>query len=102
MEAAGIAPASLTPQVVLLHDTCVEHGCQWLHYVCRDAALGRSGFAAGWGERSGGVVRTGRGRPSTDSGVIPLSFRPVWPGFFDPLHERVSRCQSSATHDPGY
>ncbi len=43
---AGIAPASLTPQVVLLHETCVEHGCQWLHYVCRDAALRE--LVAGW------------------------------------------------------
>jgi hypothetical protein len=39
MEAAGIAPASLFPQAVLLHDTCVEQGCQWLHYVCTNAAL---------------------------------------------------------------
>jgi hypothetical protein len=39
MEAAGIAPASQIPQVVSLHDCCVEHGCQWLHYVCTDTAL---------------------------------------------------------------
>jgi hypothetical protein len=39
MEAAGIAPASQIPQVVLPHDTCVEQGCQWLHYVCTEAAL---------------------------------------------------------------
>jgi len=39
MEPAGIAPASQIPQVVSPHDTCVEHGCQWLHYVCTDEAL---------------------------------------------------------------
>ena len=39
MEAAGIAPASQIPQVVSQHDTCVEHGCQWLHYVCTEEAL---------------------------------------------------------------
>ena len=39
MEAAGIAPASRIPQVVILHNTCVDHGCQWLQYVCNDAAL---------------------------------------------------------------
>jgi hypothetical protein len=39
MEAAGIAPASQIPQVVSHHVTCVENGCQWLHYVCTDAAL---------------------------------------------------------------
>ena len=39
MEAAGIAPASQIPQVVSQHDTCVEQGFQWLHYVCTDAAL---------------------------------------------------------------
>jgi len=39
VEAAGIAPASRIPQVVRPHTTCVEHGCQWLHYVCTDAAL---------------------------------------------------------------
>ena len=37
--AAGIAPASQIPQVVSPHDTCAERGCQWLHYVCTDAAL---------------------------------------------------------------
>jgi hypothetical protein len=36
---AGIAPASLIPQVVLCYDGCVEHGCQWLYYVCTDVAL---------------------------------------------------------------
>jgi len=50
-----------------------------------------SGFAAGWGERSGAVLRTGRNRPPENSGLIPLSFRPVWPGFFGPIHERISR-----------
>jgi len=39
MEAAGIAPASQIPQLVSQHETCVEHGCQWLHDVCADAAL---------------------------------------------------------------
>jgi len=39
MEAAGIAPASQIPQVVSQQDSCVEHGCQWLHYLCADAAL---------------------------------------------------------------
>jgi hypothetical protein len=39
MEAAGIAPAAQIPQVVSQQDSCVEHGCQWLHYVCTDAAL---------------------------------------------------------------
>jgi hypothetical protein len=38
-EAAGIAPAVAVPQVVSLHDRCVEHGCRWLHYGCTDAAL---------------------------------------------------------------
>jgi hypothetical protein len=36
---AGIAPASRFPQVVTPHDTCVEHGCQWLHYVCTEETL---------------------------------------------------------------
>jgi len=39
MEAAGIAPAAKIPQVVSLHDTCVQHRCQWLQYVCTQAAL---------------------------------------------------------------
>ena len=39
MEAAGIAPASQIPQAFLRHDSCVERACQWLHYVCTDAAL---------------------------------------------------------------
>jgi hypothetical protein len=39
MEAAGIAHASQIPQVVFPHDTCVEQGCQWLHYVCTEEAL---------------------------------------------------------------
>jgi hypothetical protein len=39
MEAAGIAPASQIPQVISLHETCVQHGCQWLQYVCTEAAL---------------------------------------------------------------
>jgi hypothetical protein len=39
VEAAGIAPASPIPQVVSPQDSCVEHGRQWLHYVCTDVAL---------------------------------------------------------------
>jgi len=39
VEAAGIAPASRNTQIVLQHDVCVEQGCQWLHYVCIEAAL---------------------------------------------------------------
>jgi hypothetical protein len=39
MEAAGIAPASQIPQVGSANETCVKQGCQWLHYVCTDAAL---------------------------------------------------------------
>ena len=46
VEAAGIAPASQIPQVVSLHDTCVEQGCQWLHYVCTEEAL--SELVAAW------------------------------------------------------
>jgi hypothetical protein len=39
VEAAGIAPASQIVQAVSPHSSCVEHGCQWLHYVCNDGAL---------------------------------------------------------------
>jgi hypothetical protein len=39
VEAAGIAPEAAFPQVFSLHDSCVEHGCEWLHYVCIDAAI---------------------------------------------------------------
>jgi len=39
VEAAGIAPEVGFPQVTTLHNSCVEHGCQWLQYVCKDAAL---------------------------------------------------------------
>ena len=39
MEAAGIAPASQTPRGVWPHTTCLEHGCQLLHYVCTEEAL---------------------------------------------------------------
>jgi integrase-like protein len=49
--------------------------------------FGRSGFAAGWGERAGRVVRTGGGPTSKDSGVIPWEFRPLWLDFFG-LHSR--------------
>ena len=46
MEAAGIAPEAPIPQVVLPHTTCVEQGCQWLHYVCTEEALQE--LVAGW------------------------------------------------------
>jgi hypothetical protein len=39
VEAAGIASASHFSQVVTSHDTCAEHGCHCLHYVCTDATL---------------------------------------------------------------
>jgi hypothetical protein len=29
----------VAPQIILPHDTCVEQGCEWLHYVCTEAAL---------------------------------------------------------------
>ena len=50
-------------------------------------AIGRSGFAAGWGERAGWLRRLGGGWPSRDSGVIPWDFRPLWLEFFGP-HSR--------------
>ena len=46
MEAAGIAPASRIPQVVLQHVICVERGRRWLHYVCIDA--GRAELVVSW------------------------------------------------------
>jgi hypothetical protein len=46
MEAAGIAPAVQIPQVVSLHDTCVEYGYQCLHDVCTDAGLAE--LVANW------------------------------------------------------
>jgi Mg2+ and Co2+ transporter CorA len=45
-QAAGIASASQIPRVVSPHDTCVEQGCQWLHYVCTEEAL--SEIVAAW------------------------------------------------------
>jgi hypothetical protein len=46
VEATGIALASLILQVVSQHDTCVDYGCQWLHYVCAEEAL--PGLVAAW------------------------------------------------------
>ena len=46
MEAAGITPASQSPQVLSRHDSCAERECQQLHYVCTDAALGE--LIAAW------------------------------------------------------
>jgi hypothetical protein len=64
MEAAGIAPASLIQQVVSLHDTCVEQGYRWLHYVCTDEAL--SELVAAWQglapEVRDAIVRIARGQ----------------------------------------
>jgi hypothetical protein len=45
-QAAGIAPASLIPQAVLQNMSCVDRGCQWLHYVCTDAGL--AALVASW------------------------------------------------------
>jgi hypothetical protein len=39
IEAARIAPASQNPQVLSPYGTCVEQGCQWLHYVCTEETL---------------------------------------------------------------
>jgi hypothetical protein len=64
MEAAGIAPASRVPQVVSANDTCVEQGCQWLHYVCTEEAL--SELVAAWHglapEVRDEIVKIARGR----------------------------------------
>jgi hypothetical protein len=64
MEAAGIARASQIPQVVSLDDTCVEQGCQWLHYVCIEEAL--SELVAAWHglapEVRDAIVRIARGQ----------------------------------------
>jgi hypothetical protein len=63
MEAAGIAPASQIPLVVSLYATCVEQGCQWLHYVCSEEAL--SELVAAWHslapEVRDAIVRIARG-----------------------------------------
>ncbi len=47
--------------------------------------VGRSGFAAGWGERSEWVCGLGGDRSLKDSGVIPWDFRPLWLEFLGPL-----------------
>jgi hypothetical protein len=64
MEAAGIAPASQISQVISLHDTYVEQGCQWLHYVCTEEAL--SELVAAWHglapEVRDAIVRIARGQ----------------------------------------
>jgi hypothetical protein len=46
VEAAGIAPASQIPQVVLKHDICVESRRPCLHTACTDLALGE--LVASW------------------------------------------------------
>ncbi len=45
-------------------------------------------------------MQTGRNRPAETSGLIPLSFRPVWPGFFGPIHERISQRFRPAIRGP--
>ena len=46
VEASGIARANAVPQVVSQHDTCVKHGCMWLHYGCTDSGLAE--LVASW------------------------------------------------------
>jgi hypothetical protein len=62
--AAGIAPASLIPQVVFPDATCVEQGCQWLHYVCTEESL--TELVAAWHglapEVRDAIVRIARGQ----------------------------------------
>src|SRR5262249_48254983 len=66
--------------------------------VTKSPPIGRSGFAAGWGERAAWVVQPGRGWPSKDSDVVmPWGSRPLWLGLLGTPHERVSRCQNSET-----
>jgi len=44
----------------------------------KKAAIGRSGFAAGWGERSGAVLQTFYLRD--ELGVARGTFDPIWAG----------------------
>ena len=53
MDEAGTAPASQIMQVVSPHATCVEQGCQWLHYACTDVALQE--LVANWHRLSSSV-----------------------------------------------
>src|SRR5208337_3625114 len=50
----------------------------------RSCCIGRSGFAAGWGERAGWLRRMEGIWPSNESGVIPWDFRPLWLEIFGP------------------
>ena len=43
--------------------------------------FGRSGFAAGWEERSARPQLLGGCQPSEHSGRIPLDYRPLWLAF---------------------
>jgi hypothetical protein len=59
LQLAGLPETSCTP-----YDSCVEHRCQWLHYVCTEEAL--SELVAAWHglapEVRDEIVKIARGR----------------------------------------
>src|SRR5271157_3046185 len=59
-------------------------GSAWHASHATKCYVGRSGFAAGWGERAGWLRRMEGIWPSNESGVISWDFRPLWLEIFGP------------------
>ena len=85
--------STVTEQPIVLCNACPQRKIHT--FGLWSLWIGRSGFAAGWGERAGWFERAREAKPSRDSGVIPLDFPAAVAGFLCPTHERVSLCQNS-------
>src|SRR5208282_1115369 len=69
----------------------------------RGPEIGRSGFAAGWGERAGWVVRTGRGLGAERVWCDTLGFPAVVAGVLWPTHTKgYHDVRTQKPYDPGH
>src|SRR5208282_6644023 len=72
--------------------------CRWAGIL-----IGRSGFAAGWGERAGWVVRTGRGLGAERVWCDTLGFPAVVAGVLWPPHTKgYHDVRTQKPYDPGH
>src|SRR5271157_2597338 len=75
----------------------------WIFRCRAICAIGRSGFAAGWRERSGWVVRTGEGPDIETFWCDTFGFPAVVAGVPWPPHTKgYHDVRTQKSHDPGH
>src|SRR5271165_214235 len=90
----AVAWGSISRTVDPLRETGVGILAVWSARLQTYCSIGRSGFAAGWGERPPWTARAGHNLRLREFRSDTLDSPAIVAGVFLSTHERVSRCQN--------